>query len=76
MRAVLLISIDGFSSHRFAFSIFNVFSAPSLISMLLRDIMAAAWMQKDVNWDGILSSILVHLNSPGRNALESIFSFS
>jgi hypothetical protein len=35
--------------------------------------MATAWVQKDENWDGFLSSHLVPLNSPGRNALETIF---
>jgi hypothetical protein len=73
MRAVLLISIDGLSSHRFASSVFNGFSAPNLISTLLGDVMAAAWVQKDANWDGFSSSNLVPLNSPGRNAIESIF---
>jgi hypothetical protein len=49
MRAILLISIDGLSSHRFASSGFKGFSAPRLISTLLGDVMAAAWVQKDVN---------------------------
>jgi hypothetical protein len=49
MRAVLLISIDGLSSHRFASSSFKGFSAPSLIFTLLGDVMAAAWVQKDAN---------------------------
>jgi hypothetical protein len=73
MWAVLLISIDGLSSHRFASSGFKDFSAPSLISTLLGDIMVAAFVQKDVNWDGFPSSNLVPLNSQGRNALEPIF---
>jgi hypothetical protein len=76
MWAVLLISIDGMSSHRFTSSGFNGFSVPSLISMLHGDVMAAAWVQKDANWDGFPSSHLVSLNSLGRNALEPIFSFS
>jgi hypothetical protein len=63
------------SSYRFASSAFNGFSAPSLISTLLGDVMATAWVQKDANWDGFPSSHLVPLNSPGRNALETIFSF-
>jgi hypothetical protein len=63
MRVVLLISIDGLSSHRFTFSSFKGLSAPSLISTLLGDVMAATWVQKDVNWDGFPSSTLVPLSS-------------
>jgi hypothetical protein len=75
MQAVLLISIDGLSLHHFT-SRFNGFSAPSLISTLLGDVIAAAWMQKNENWDGFPGSNLVPLNSLGRNALEPIFPFS
>jgi hypothetical protein len=71
-----MISMGGLSSYHFAFSSFNGSSAPSLISMLLGDDMAAAWVQKDVNWDGFPISHLVPLISLGRNALETIFSFS
>jgi hypothetical protein len=76
MQVVLLISMGGLSSHRFASSGFNGSSVPSLISTLLGGVMAAAWVQKDANWDGFLSSHLYPLNSPERNALETIFSFS
>jgi hypothetical protein len=71
-----LISMGSLTSHRFASSAFNGFSAPSLISILLEDVMAAAWVQKDANWDGFPSSHLVNLNSLRRNTLETIFSFS
>jgi hypothetical protein len=64
------------SSHRFASSRFKGFSVPSLISTLLGDVMVAAWVQKDANWDGFPISHLVPLNSPGKNALEPIFFFS
>jgi hypothetical protein len=37
--------------------------------------MVAAWVQKDANWGGFLSSHLGQLNSPGRNTLETSFSF-
>jgi hypothetical protein len=37
--------------------------------------MAAAWVQKDANWDGFPSSHLGQLNSPKRNTLETSFSF-
>jgi hypothetical protein len=52
MWAVLLISIDGLSSHRFASSGFKDFSALSLISTLLGDIMVAAFVQKgcELGW--------------------------
>jgi hypothetical protein len=75
MQAVLLISMGGLSSHHFTSSGFNGFSAPSLISTLIGDVIVAAWVQKDANWDGFPSSHLVHLNSPGKNALEPIFPF-
>jgi hypothetical protein len=68
--------MGGLSLHRFASFGFNGSSTPSLVSTLLEDIMAAAWVQKDANWDGFLSFHLVPLNSPRRNALETIFSFS
>jgi hypothetical protein len=63
------------SSHRFISSGFNGFLEPSLISTLLGDVMAATWVQKYANRDGFPSSNLVLLNSPGRNALEPIFSY-
>jgi hypothetical protein len=61
------------SLHRFTSSGFNGSSSPSLISTLLEDVMAVAWVQMDANWDGLPSSHLVPLNSSGRNAQETIF---
>jgi hypothetical protein len=68
MRAVLLIL------HHFTSSA-NGSLAPSLNSTLFRDVMAASWVQKDANWDGLPSSNLGQLNSLGRNTLETAFSF-
>jgi hypothetical protein len=74
MRAVLLISMGSLISQRFASSA-NGSLAPSFNSTLFGDVMATAWVQKDANWDGFLSSHLGQLNSPGRNTLETFFSF-
>jgi hypothetical protein len=51
------------SSHRFASSI-NGSLAPCFNSTLFGDIMAAAWVQKNVRWDGFPSSQFGQLNSP------------
>jgi hypothetical protein len=75
MRVVLFISMGSLSSHHFASSGFDDLSASSMISPLIGDVMAAAWVHKDANWDEFLSSHLIPLISLGRNALETIFSF-
>jgi hypothetical protein len=73
MRAVLLISTGSLSSHRFATS-FDGSLAPCFNSTLYGDTMAAAWVQKNVRWDGFSSSQFGQINSPKRNTLETTFS--
>jgi hypothetical protein len=74
MQAVLLISMGSLSSDRFASSVDGSL-VPSFNSILFRDVIAAAWVQKDASWDGFPSSHLGPLNSLKRNTLETFFSF-
>jgi hypothetical protein len=73
MRAVLLISTGSLSSHRFAYSTDGSL-APCFNSKLLRNTMAAAWVQKIARWDGFPSSKFDQINSPKRKTLETSFS--
>jgi hypothetical protein len=73
MRAILLISVGSLTFYRFV-SFVDGSMAPSFNSTLFGDVMAAAWVQKDVSWDGLTSSHLSQLNSPGGNTLETAFS--
>jgi hypothetical protein len=73
MQAILLISTGSLSSHHFASSIDGSL-VPCFNSTILRDIMAAAWVQNIARWDGFRSSQFDQINSPKRKTLENSFS--